>query len=82
MELDHEITILAADPVAQRLRQLRGVGPMVATDLFATVGDATQFANGQPMASSLGLTPKQNSSGAGFSWLMQKLPQIMRQHLT
>lgn len=62
-ELDHEIIALATDPVAQRLQQLRGVGPMIATALLATVGDASQFANGRQMAVSLGLTPKQNSSG-------------------
>ncbi len=63
-ELDQEITaIAAADPVAKRLQQLRGVGPMIATALLATVGDASQFANGRQMAASLGLTPKQNSSG-------------------
>jgi transposase len=63
-ELDQEITaIAAADPVAQRLQQLRGVGPMVATALLATVGDASQLAKGRHMATSLGLTPKQNSSG-------------------
>lgn len=63
-ELDQEITAIAADePVAQRLQQLRGVGPMIATALLATVGDASQFANGRQMAAALGLTPKQNSSG-------------------
>jgi len=63
-ELDHEIAVIAAsDPVAKRLQQLRGVGPMIATALLATVGDATQFANGRQMAASLGLTPKQSSSG-------------------
>ncbi|WP_250495483.1 IS110 family transposase [Caballeronia sp. GAWG1-1] len=63
-ELDREIAAIAAsDPVAVRLQQLRGVGPMVATALLAAVGDARQFANGRQMAASLGLTPKQNSSG-------------------
>lgn len=63
-ELDREIAAIAAsDPVARRLQQLRGVGPMVATALIATVGDARQFANGRQMAASLGLTPRQNSSG-------------------
>jgi transposase len=62
--LDQEIELLAAnDPVAKRLQQLRGVGPMIATALLATVGDASQFNNGRQMAASLGLTPKQNSSG-------------------
>lgn len=63
-ELDCEIVAIAAsDPVARRLQQLRGVGPMVATALIATVGNARQFANGRQMAASLGLTPRQNSSG-------------------
>ena len=63
-ELDREInTIAQSDPVAIRLQQLRGVGPMVATALVATVGNVEQFANGRQMAASLGLTPKQHSSG-------------------
>jgi transposase len=63
-EMDREIAeIAAANPVAQKLQQLRGVGPMVATALLATVGDASQFKNGRQMTVSLGLTPKQSSSG-------------------
>jgi transposase len=63
-ELDQEINMIAqSDPVAKRLQQLRGVGPMVATALVATVGNAKQFANGRQMSASLGLTPKQHSSG-------------------
>jgi len=63
-ELNEEIASIArADPLAQRLQQLRGVGPMIATALVATVGDVRQFANGRQMAASLGLTPRQNSSG-------------------
>ncbi|MGA8862179.1 MAG: IS110 family transposase, partial [Gallionella sp.] len=62
--LDQEITeIAAADPVAIRLQQLRGVGPIGATAMLASVGDASQFKNGRQMAASFGLTPKQNSSG-------------------
>jgi transposase len=55
--------IAQSDPVAKRLQQLRGVGPMVATALVATVGSVEQFANGRQIAASLGLTPKQHSSG-------------------
>lgn len=63
-ELDQEIALIAtSDPVAKRLQQLRGVGPMIATALVATVGDAQQFANGRQMAAFLGLTPRQDSSG-------------------
>ncbi len=63
-ELDAEIEKIAkSDPVAKRLQQLRGVGPMTATALVATVGSAEQFAKGRDMAVSLGLTPKQHSTG-------------------
>lgn len=63
-ELDREVEQIARqDPVAVRLQQLRGIGPVTATALLATVGDASQFTNGRQMAASFGLTPKQNSSG-------------------
>jgi len=43
-ELDQEIAaVAAADPITKRLQQLRGVGPMIATALLASVGDASQF---------------------------------------
>ncbi|MRW92016.1 IS110 family transposase [Duganella sp. FT80W] len=59
-----EIEIAAStDPVATRLQQLRGVGPIIATAIVANVGDAKQFSSGRQMAASLGLTPQQNSSG-------------------
>lgn len=62
--LDREIAAIAReDPAAKRLQQLRGVGPIVASALVAAVGDGQQFANGRQMAASLGLTPKQHSSG-------------------
>lgn len=53
----------ASEPAAVRLQQLRGVGPMIVTALVAAIGDASQFANGRQLAASLGLTPKQHSSG-------------------
>jgi len=63
-QLDSEISAIAAsEPTAVRLQQLRGVGPMIATALIAAIGDARQFANGRQLAASLGLTPKQHSSG-------------------
>jgi transposase len=63
-ELDREIEQIArADPVAIRLQKVRGIGPLTATALLATIGDASQFSNGRAMAASFGLTPKQNSSG-------------------
>ncbi|MDH3691995.1 MAG: IS110 family transposase [Gammaproteobacteria bacterium] len=63
-ELDRELSRIAqSDPVAKRLQQLRGVGPMVATALVAAVGDARQYGKGRQMAASFGLTPRQHSTG-------------------
>ena len=62
--LDDEIKSIANDiPMAKQLQQLRGVGPLTATALLATVGDAEQFRIGRQMSASLGLTPRQHSSG-------------------
>jgi transposase len=63
-ELDREIVLIArSDPVAKRLQQLRGVGPIIATALVAAVGNGEQFANGRQMSAAFGLTPRQHSSG-------------------
>jgi transposase len=63
-ELDQEIRVLAKESaVAQRLQQLRGVGPITATALVAALGDGKAFSKGRDFAVSLGLTPKQRSSG-------------------
>jgi len=63
-ELDREVRQLAqTDPQAKRLQQLRGVGPLIATALLATVGSGKQFANGRQMSAALGLVPRQHDSG-------------------
>jgi len=63
-ELDQEIKAIAeASPAAQRLQQLRGVGPVIATALVAALGDGRAFSKGRDFAVSLGLTPRQHSSG-------------------
>jgi transposase len=62
--MDAEVDRIAkSDPLAQRLQQLRGVGPLIATALVASVGNGEQFSQGRQMAAALGLTPKQHSSG-------------------
>lgn len=69
--LDTRIAGLDADirkvantiPMAVRLQQLRGVGPLVATALIAAMGNGEQFTKGRQMAASIGLTPRQYSSG-------------------
>lgn len=47
----------------KRLRQLKGVGPLIATAIVASIGDAKIFKNGREMSAFIGLVPKQNSSG-------------------
>ena len=62
--LDADIGLIArTDPMAKRLQQLRGVGPLIATALIASVGTGEQYAKGRQMAAALGLTPRQHSSG-------------------
>lgn len=51
------------DPVAQRLLTLRGVGPLTATALAGALGDGSAYGKGRDFAASLGLTPRQHSSG-------------------
>ncbi len=63
-ELGRETALIAREqPAAQRLQQLRGIGPITATALIASIGDGSQFANGRQMSAALGLTPRQHSSG-------------------
>jgi transposase len=47
----------------QRLAKMGGIGPLISTALVAAVGNATEFKNGRHMAASLGLVPRQHSSG-------------------
>ena len=45
------------------LRSIPGVGPVTASAIVATAGDASQFKNGREFAAWLGLTPLNRSSG-------------------
>lgn len=63
-QMDRHINELATrDPLARRLQQLQGVGPVCATILSAALGNGSAFRNGRDFAVSLGLTPKQHSTG-------------------
>lgn len=63
-ELDKQIVSIAQQNMtSRRLQQLRGVGPLIATALVATVGNGKQYRKGRDMAAAIGLTPKQHSSG-------------------
>lgn len=48
---------------ARRLMQIRGIGPLTALAIIATVGNARDFVSGRQFAAWLGLTPRQHSSG-------------------
>src|SRR6266568_2621000 len=61
---DRELQAQArASEAAQRLMQIRGVGPITAVAIVATVGNARDFESGRQFAAWLGLTPRQHSSG-------------------
>lgn len=62
--LDREIAARAkADPVAQRLMTVPGIGPVIATALVALAPAASTFRRGRDFAAWLGLVPQQHSSG-------------------
>ncbi len=64
---DGQIAQLAAQSEpAQRLMKLEGIGPLTATALVASVGNAQVFDNGRQFAAWLGMVPKQHSSGGKF----------------
>lgn len=63
-ELDARLAERAKeDEVCRRLMTVPGIGPVTATALAATIGDATVFASGRHLAAWLGLVPRQHSSG-------------------
>ena len=62
-ECDRRIAHLAHEEMAQRLAEIPGIGPVTATAVVATVGDAKLFRNGRELAAWVGLVPRQSSSG-------------------
>ncbi len=48
---------------SQRLEKIPGFGPLTASALVASLGDAKSFRNGRELAAWLGLVPRQHSSG-------------------
>lgn len=53
----------STDVAAQHLADIVGVGPVIATAVVGTVGNARAFKNGRQFAAWVGLTPRQHSSG-------------------
>jgi transposase len=63
-ELELQITQWHRDnALSRKLAAVPGIGPITASALVATVGDAKNFSNGRQLAAWLGLVPKQSSSG-------------------
>jgi transposase len=52
------------DPVVQQLLEIPGVGPLTATAMRAALVDVHRFPSGRHLASWLGLTVREHSSGA------------------
>src|SRR6266567_3253648 len=73
-EFDRDIAQHAKSSApAQRLVALSGVGPLTASAVVATVGNARDYRNGRQFAAWLGLVPRQYSSGG-----KRKLGRITR----
>jgi transposase len=63
-EYDKHLQQMArTDERSERLMQLRGVGPMTATALLASIGNGHDFKNGRQLAAWLGLVPGRQGSG-------------------
>ena len=63
-ELDSQIQLWHREHEGScRLAQVPGIGPITASALMASIGDAKSFENGRQLAAWLGLVPRQHSSG-------------------
>jgi transposase len=63
-ELELQIQLWHREHDASRkLAQIPGIGPITASALVASIGDAKSFKNGRQLAAWLGLVPRQHSTG-------------------
>jgi transposase len=70
-EMDRQVKELEAqiqnwhreNAASSKLAEIPGLGPITASAIVATVGDAREFKNGRQLAAWMGLVPKQSSSG-------------------
>jgi len=51
------------DVMCREIMKIEGIGPLTASAVVATIGDAKVFKNGRELSAWLGLVPKQHSSG-------------------
>lgn len=76
-ELDRQVCELEAqiqawqrtNDLSTRLAEVPGIGPLTASALVASIGDANNFDSGRKLAVWLGLVPRQHSSGGKFNFL-------------
>lgn len=69
-ELDRQIQDrLKDDELAVRLQEVPGIGPITASALCAEAAQARQCASSRDFAASIGLTPRQHSTGGKSSML-------------
>ena len=70
-ELDRQVNELEVqiqawhshDAASCKLAKIPGIGPLTASALVASIGDAKNFDNGRQLAAWLGIVPRQHSSG-------------------
>src|SRR6201996_3640498 len=55
--------IADGDAACRRIRQIPGIGPIVATAIVAAIGNGAAFRKGRDFAAWLGLVPRQYSTG-------------------
>jgi transposase len=71
-ELELQIQLWHRENEASRkLAAIPGIGPITASALVASIGDARNFENGRQLAAWLGLVPRQHSSGGKPTLLNQ-----------
>jgi len=64
LELDRQVMAWhKSNEASRRLATIPGIGPLAASALLASVGDASNFKNGRSFAAFIGLVPKQSSNG-------------------
>ena len=69
--VDHQVYEIESQIVAwhrvnensRKLAKIPGIGPITASAMVASLGDAKSFKNGRQVSAWLGLVPKQNSTG-------------------
>ncbi|WP_413791001.1 MULTISPECIES: IS110 family transposase [unclassified Pseudomonas] len=63
-EIENQIiTWHRANENSRKLAKMPGIGPITASAMVASLGDAKSFKNGRQVSAWLGLVPKQNSTG-------------------